>query len=210
MRNDFWAVLLSGDVTPTPRLRAQLQGARVIAADAGMRHAEPLELAPECWIGDFDSAPDTLRAQYGDVQCIPHPVDKDMTDGALAIEHALRQGARSLLLVGALGGRSDHALVHLMQLADLAARGIAALATSGREEAHPLVPGRHVIDLPAGSTFSIIGLDDLKDVTLTGARWPLKGEDLPFSHSRPLSNVAEGQIRLRIGAGRGILIASLG
>ncbi len=210
MRSDFWAILLAGEVAPTERLRAQTRGARVIAADAGMRHAEALELTPECWIGDFDSAPGSLRARYGHVQCISHPADKDMTDGALAIEHALKRGARSLLLIGALGGRSDHALMHLMQLTDLASRGVAALASSGREEAHPLVPGRHVIDLPAGATFSLIGLEDLRDVSLKGARWPLHGEDLPFGHSRPVSNVAEGPLELELGAGRGILLATLG
>ena len=208
MRSDFWVILLSGDITPTERLHAQVQGARVIAADAGMRHAEALGLHPECWIGDFDSAPGELLARHADVPRIAHPADKDMTDGALAIAHALERGARDLLLVGALGGRSDHAMMHLMQLADLAARGIRARASSGMEEALGLAPGEHVIDLPAGSTFSIIGLDDLKDVTLTGARWPLKGEDLPFGHSRPVSNVAEGPVTLHIGAGRGILLAT--
>ena len=209
MRDDFWVILLSGDITPTERLRAQVRGARVIAADAGMRHAQALDLRPECWIGDFDSAPAELLTRHADVPRITHPADKDMTDGALAIAHALEQGARDLLLVGALGGRSDHAMMHLMQLAGLAARGLGARASSGVEEALGLAPGEHTIDLPMGSTFSIIGLDDLKDVTLTGARWPLEGEDLPFGHSRPLSNVAEGPIRLRIGAGRGILLATL-
>ena len=210
MANDFWVILLSGDVTLSERLRAQVKGARVVAADAGMRHAEALGLRPECWIGDFDSAPQELLARHADVPRIAHPADKDMTDGALAIAHALEQGARDLLLVGALGGRSDHALMHLMQLADLAARGIGARASSGTEEALGLAPGDHIIDLPASSTFSIIGLDDLKDVTLNGARWPLKGEDLSFGHSRPVSNVAEGPLTLRIGAGRGILLATVG
>ncbi len=206
-----WAVLLAGELRPTARLRRQLADARVVAADAGLRHAEVLGVSPEVLIGDFDSADAALLARHEDVPRIVHPADKDMTDGALAIEHALEQGAQRLLLVGALGGaRSDHAVMHLLHLADLTRRGIAALASSGLEEAHGLGPGEHVIDLPRGTTFSLLGFESLHDVHLSGARWPLRGETLPFGDSRPLSNVARGgPLKLRIGAGHGVLLAHL-
>ena len=37
-----FAILLGGNLTVTPRLRQQLAGARVIAADSGMTHAAVL------------------------------------------------------------------------------------------------------------------------------------------------------------------------
>ena len=205
-----WAVLLAGEVRPTPRLARQLAGARVLAADAGLRHAAALSVQPELLIGDFDSAHPDLLAAHAHLPRHSHPADKDMTDGALAIEHALAEGAQRLLLIGALGGgRSDHAMMHLLQLAELARRGIAAMASSGHEEAWGLASGEYAIDLPAGSTFSLLAFDDLADVHLAGARWELRGETLPFGHSRPMSNVAEGPMRLRIGSGRGVLLAHL-
>lgn len=204
-----FALLLGGPVAITPRLRRQLEGRRIIAADAGMRHAEPLALRPELWIGDFDSAPPELMERHAAIPRIPFPADKDMTDGALALAAALERGARDILLVGALEGRTDHALAHLLQLADLAARGIRALASSGREEVHGLAPGRHLVDLPAGTRFSILGFSPLKSVMLRGARWPLNDETIPFASTRPLSNIATGPIELDIEAGTGVLIASL-
>ena len=205
-----WAILLAGALRPTPRLSRQLAGARVLAADAGLRHAAALRVQPELLIGDFDSAQPDLLAAHAHLPRHAHPADKDMTDGALAIEHALAEGARQLLLIGALGGeRSDHAMMHLLQLADLARRGIVAMASSGHEEAWGLAPGEHAIDLPAGSTFSLLAFDDLTDVHLAGARWELQGEVLPFGHSRPMSNVAEGPLRLRVGSGHGVLLAHL-
>ena len=44
-----FVVLLGGALTVTPRLRADVAGARVIAADGGMRHAESLGALPELW-----------------------------------------------------------------------------------------------------------------------------------------------------------------
>ena len=51
-----FAILLGGDLTVTPRLKSQIRGARVIAADSGMMHAAALHIMPELWVGDFDSA----------------------------------------------------------------------------------------------------------------------------------------------------------
>ena len=53
-------ILLGGKLVRTPRLDAQMAGARVIAADAGMCHAAMLGVVPELWVGDFDSAPADL------------------------------------------------------------------------------------------------------------------------------------------------------
>mgnify|MGYP001184054706 CR=1 FL=1 len=82
-------ILLGGELSPGPRLAAQIEGARVIAADGGMRHAATLGLVPELWVGDFDSSDTALKARFSGVERVEHPVAKDMTDGELAIEAAL-------------------------------------------------------------------------------------------------------------------------
>ena len=48
-----FVILLSGDLTVTPRLHRQIAGARVIAADSGMKHARTLGIVPELWVGRF-------------------------------------------------------------------------------------------------------------------------------------------------------------
>ncbi len=204
-----WTILLAGDLVPTARLRAQIEGSRFVAADAGMRHATALDVTPEAWIGDFDSAPGHVSHEVPEeIARHVHPRDKDLTDGALAVAHALEAGAERIILAGAFGGRADHVLAHLAQVLELAGRGLDVLATSGLEEAWPLLPGRPAtIDLPPGSTFSLLGFGPLGGVTLSGAQWPLDDADIPFGSTRTLSNVAQGPVSVEIGKGAGLLLA---
>lgn len=204
----LFAVLMGGPLTPTPRLAAQLTGARVVAADGGMRHAEALGVTPEVWVGDFDSTPPDLIAAWPDVVREPYPPAKNETDGEIAVAAALERGAKRLVLAGALGGeRSDHAFMHFLYAARLAETGIDVLLTSGDEEARPLLPGTLDIDLPKSSLFSVLGLDTLAGLTIEGARYPLKDFHLPFGSSRTVSNVAEGPIRLTLSSGRALVLA---
>lgn len=62
-----FVILLGGDLVVTDRLKRQIAGARILAADSGIRHAAALGVEPELWLGDFDSASAELRVQYGHV-----------------------------------------------------------------------------------------------------------------------------------------------
>lgn len=203
-----FVVLLGGALSVTPRLRADVAGARVVAADGGMRHAAGLSLTPELWVGDFDSTPADLVAAWPDIERQPYPVAKNETDGAIAVSVAIERGARNILLAGALGGeRSDHALMHLLHAVSLEEEGFAIKLTSGEEEAWPLLPGAREIDLPKDSLFSVLGLTPLSGLFIENVRYPLADFSLPFGSSRTISNVAEGPIRLSLASGRAILIA---
>ena len=207
-QTEKFVVLLGGALTATPRLAADIAGARFIAADGGMRHAASLGVAPDVWVGDFDSTPPALLAAWPHVERQPYPVAKNETDGAIAVSLAAERGARSLVLAGALGGeRSDHALMHLLQAVSLAEEGFAIKLTSGEEEAWPLLPGTREIDLPKDSLFSVLGLSPLAGLFLSNVRYPLTDFSLPFGSSRTISNVAEGPIRLSLASGRAVLIA---
>ena len=213
-----FAVLLAGPCEPTPVLRDTVAGARAIAADAGMRHAAPLGLTPELWVGDFDGAPGDLLADHADVPRETHPPAKDATDGEIAIDAALARGATRLTIVGAFGGpRVDHALGTLALGLATAERGVTVVMTDGRQWAHPLLPGRPVrIPNPetVGPLVSLIGIGDLRGLTLTGVRWPLTDADVPFGSSLTLSNeavdAATGSVTASLGAGRAWLVRGPG
>lgn len=204
---DF-AILLAGPIEPTERLVRRVHERRVIAADAGMRHAGPLGLTPELWVGDFDSAqfiPEAVDA----IERLSFSRDKDQTDGEIAIETAIERGARNLLLVGALGGpRSDHAFAHLVLALRYAAAGFDVELFDGREEGRPLRPGVPCrLDLAAGTPFSVLKFTDISGLSIQGATYPLGGVDLPFTSILTQSNEALGPITVRIETGRAILLA---
>lgn len=191
----------------TSRLKAQISGARVIAADSGILHAEPLGLAPELWVGDFDSTPPEDMGRFEDIPREAWPSDKDRTDGEIAADAAMARGATQLTFVGGFGGQADHAFGHFMLALALARKGMGVRITSGDEEALPVLAGETRFELPAGSRFSLVALSDLAGLTLEGTRWPLTQAGVPMGSSRTLSNIAEGPVTIRLSSGAAIAIA---
>ena len=206
-----FVILLGGDLTVTDRLRHQIKGARVLAADGGIRHAEPLCVEPELWLGDFDSTSSAMEQQYAHVAKQKFPRAKDMTDGELALEEAFARGASHVILCGAFGGRrTDHTLLHLTMATAQASKGRNIMLTSGVEEAWPLSPGHHSYDFTVGTPFSIINFGTVDGLTITNAEWPLDNVTLPFGSSWTVSNIVCGKLCVTMVSGLAILVANLG
>lgn len=203
-----FAILLGGDLVRTPRLDAQLDGARVIAADSGMRHAQTLGLVPELWVGDFDSEPADLPESLAGVTRKRFPTEKDRTDGEIAVAEALANGATSLILVGAFGGmRADHAFLHLALAIRRAKEGIKVILSSGDQEGYPVLPGTSTFEFGQGTLFSLLGFSHLSGLTITGAKWPLECVEVPFGSSLTVSNEAVATLRVTLAVGRALLLA---
>lgn len=203
-----FTLLLGGDLTPTPRLLMQVGATRVIAADSGIRHAYGLCLEPELWVGDFDSATALLERAYPNTPRERFPAEKDQTDGELAASIAVREGATSLVMVGAFGGlRADHAFLHMTLAMRLAEQGLDVVLTSGSQEGRPLRHARNTFDFAPGTLFSVIGLSELSGLTVTGAKWPLHAVDVPLGSSWTVSNEVSDRLEIDLRAGRGLVIA---
>ena len=203
-----FVILLGGELVLTPRVKDALAGARVIAADSGMRHAAALNVEPELWTGDFDSVPQQLLADWPDTPREIFPAGKDKTDGELAVEAALIRGATSLVLAGAFGGaRADHAYLHLALAVRLFESGVPTSLTDGAQEGHPLPLGLSRFDYAPGTLFSVIGFSELVGLSVRGARWPLHRVIVPFGSSLTISNEVTGELQFELESGRAMLIA---
>ncbi|MFK7791498.1 MAG: thiamine diphosphokinase [Devosiaceae bacterium] len=208
--NNPFTILLAGDITPSPRLSGQVQGTRIIACDGGIRHAKTLGLQPEVWVGDFDSALESDKADFANLPTQAHPQKKNATDGQIAMEEALVRGADGLILVGAFGGRTDHSFAIMTQACALAETGTPVLLTDGREEAVVLSPSPRTFDYSGGTQFSVLAFTDLTGLTLTGAVWPLEERDMPFGDTLTISNEVAGTMSAKLRGGRALLIAQIG
>lgn len=182
-------ILVGGRLVLTDALQALPRPDLVIAADGGGRHAAALGVDVDTWVGDFDSSDGLTLNAPREV----HPRAKDETDAELAVLIARERGATDLVFLGAFGGRFDHAAALVLGGVRLAREGLRVILHSGDESGYPLLPGADVgLDLPHGTTLSVLALSDLHGLTLEGTRWPLRKADVPLGSGWTVSNEAAG------------------
>jgi len=161
----------------------------MIACDGGLRHCHMLGICPNCIVGDLDSAPPELLANYKHVPLIKFPPEKDFSDLELAISHAIEIGACSIEILGALGGRIDHQLanIHVVAASPVPAvlRDENTFVKIIKSEFEPTIfyknDGNILTLLPLTST--------AEGIVTEGLKYPLKDESLPVGYARGLSNV---------------------
>ncbi len=177
----------------------------VLAADGGARFLEGLGVRPDAVVGDFDSLDDAgaRRLEAAGVELVRHPVRKDVTDGELAVDEALRRGAGEVVLAGATGAL-DHTLGHLAILRRLAARRVAArLVAPDLSVAVLQAPAAVTLAAPAGVRVSVVPLGGDAVVSLAGLDYPLDHGHLPADACLGLGNhvVSAGESVIEVHAG---------
>ncbi len=196
-------ILAAGDLSITPRVRALAgETSLVVAADGGARHAVTLGLTVTQWVGDFDSSDGIIL----DAPRQTFPTEKDSTDLELALISAKSLGATSATILGAFGGRFDHALGIALLAARETKQGFVVGLESGSEAAWIIV-NQHSIPLETGQTFSVLALQNCTGLTIQNAKWNLENAVLEFGSSLGISNIALGKIKVRLESGCGLLIA---
>ena len=209
-------VFLDGEYSD-PAWHRDLAGSAdiLLAADGGARFLAELGMTPAAVVGDFDSLDEAtaVRLQDEGVELLRHPVRKDVTDGELAVEEAVRRGAGEVLLAGATGAL-DHTLGHLAILRSLAARAIAAYLVAPDLTVTVLTaPAVVALAAPAGARVSIAPVGETATVTLTGLDYPLERGLLPADACLGIGNhvAAGGDARIELHDGCVVvLVASAG
>lgn len=197
----------------------------VIAADAGADALRSCGIAPDVFCGDADSATGESAAWARSVARadIEFPSEKYATDLALAISCACHEAARrnarlELTLTGVTGGRPDHALAVVGQLArnaDASPRivedGFECRLLSPSGTACWELGGAHV---PAagveGTLFSAIPVAEGTMLSERGFKWELDHRELPLLGDEGISNVvtsATASVECHAGAVAAFLLA---
>lgn len=183
-------------IAGSPEYLAQetVAGDYIIACDAGYAHALAAGIVPDLAMGDFDSFHGTVRPptrviRFGSV--------KDDSDTMLAVRHALGEGYRRFLLLGALGGRPDHQYANLCAGAFIAESGGDCRIAGKDCDIYFIKNGRLNLEKKEGcflSVFSFSGLS--RGVSLEGVKYPLSGaqlsSDCPIGLSNEFASPAAG------------------
>ena len=99
----------------------------VIAADAGLEVLRPLHISPNAVVGDLDTVDKKVLEEYQnqpDIEFEIHKPEKDETDTELALLTAARQGCEAVDILGALGGRMDHAIGNIQLMYQFFCQGM--------------------------------------------------------------------------------------
>lgn len=165
--------------TGTVRI-VRTDGDFVIAADAGVRHLEPLGLEADLTVGDFDSL--GHLPEFRNV--VIHPVEKDDTDTMLAVKEGIARGYRRFVILGALGGRLDHTLASLQTLAYLDSHGAEGYLLGDGKVVTLLSDESVAFDRTYRGILSLFCVGDQANVTIEGLKYPL--HDYPMTCDFPI------------------------
>jgi thiamine pyrophosphokinase len=183
-------------------------GSAIVVADGGAEHALRLGLSIDVAVGDFDSlsASDMEAVDRAHTRVVRHERTKDATDLELALDLALEQDPRRILVFGSGSGRADHTFGQLQLLAADAYRSVEIDAQLGPATIH-VVRGERSLSGRPGELISLFALHGpALGVVTKGLVYPLRGETLAPGSSRGVSNVF-AEPEARITATHGVLLA---
>jgi thiamine pyrophosphokinase len=170
----------------------------LIGCDRGALFLVRHGFTPDLAIGDFDSVSDDER-QFIKLNCKQYidydPIDKDLTDTAIAIEKALAYSTSGdeIIILGAIGTRIDHTLanIHLLRVAVDQGVNCKIVDTNNEiiliKKPTKLVKGNysHVSILPITNTVT--------GVSLHGFAYPLYRATLTIGQTLGVSNIMVAQ-----------------
>jgi len=202
------ACVFCSGVLSNPERAARIANASdlVIAADGGTAHLANLGLRPDAIVGDMDSLKSSAVWDGEDIARLTYPSDKDKSDAELAVEYALAQGCRRIILLAATGKRLDHTLGNVA----LAARypGCVAIADGDFTLMAVSESGKCLLSGRIGATVSLIPCGDSGvRVTTRGLKYALDCEPLAFA-THGLSNQLS-QTEARVSVEGGVLLVCI-
>ena len=177
----------------------------IVCADSGYSFAKKAGLTPNLIIGDFDSLKEELPQNTEVVKLNTH---KDDTDTEHCVMECIRRGYKDFLLLGSIGGRTDHTFANIATLAFLSEYNYNSIARNNGEEIRILKEGSYEMNNKKGLIFSVFpyGCESV-NVTYKGAEYMLNNKTLTYNVSRGISNVfVDDEAEITINRGRAILL----
>ena len=168
----------------------------IIGVDKGLEFLYRHEIRPDYIVGDFDSVSRDVVDYYREEADVPirefNPV-KDASDTEIALRLCLGLNRKEIWILGGTGKRIDHLWANVQCLQIALAAGADARIMDSHNQIRLLNQGITLKRSEAfGKYFSLFPLELPVDaLTITGAKYPLKGHFLKPEDSLCVSNEFE-------------------
>ena len=170
----------------------------IVAVDAGLEILSHLHIVPDEVVGDLDSVDPLVLREYKDNPSVAfeiHKPEKDETDTELALLTAAKCGYNSVDLLGALGGRMDHAISNIQLLYQFYKQGMDVSIYDAQNRLYLLGSGKVFRKSEIyGRYISFVPLTEVVEgLTLKGFKYPLNRRRIVLGTSLCISNELNGE-----------------
>lgn len=167
---------------------------------------------PNVAIGDFDSVTrEELKGIQKNVSDVKqYPPEKDFTDTELAVDYALTQKPKEIVIYGGVGTRIDHTLANIGLLERCWNAGVSAAIVNETNEIRLYGRGRTILDKRGEYRYvSVLPISESVTISLIGLKYPLKRKTIKFGMTLGVSNeFASKQATITIHRGKALIIQS--
>jgi len=182
------ALILANGKSPSKRLfqKILVSADLFICADGGANTAARFGCTPDLIIGDFDSIKKKTIEHFSNVD-MKRLQDQNSTDLEKALTAALQKKCKEIVVLGATGGRLDHALGNLSALIKFSGKvHIIFIDNTGK-----FIAVHQSIEFcfPVGTIISLLPLSRCSGIVTKGLKWNLKNELLELGVRESTSNV---------------------
>jgi thiamine pyrophosphokinase len=157
-----------------------------VCADGGANAAAKLGVVPDLIIGDLDSILPATVKKFSGVTA-RRIADQNSTDLEKALTWALKNGYKTVRVLGATGGRLDHTVGNLSALVKFS-RKLAVTFHDADGDIFVVGTERH-FDVAAGTTVSLLPMTLCEGVMTRGLKWELRYESLALGQREGTSNL---------------------
>jgi thiamine pyrophosphokinase len=195
------ALILANGNPPSKRLfKKYLASANwFICADGGANTAAHFGCAPNLIIGDFDSVQKESLRVFSKVE-LQKLKDQNSTDLEKALTAAIRKKCTEIVVLGATGGRLDHAIGNLSALAKFSRKTTIKFIDDTGE----FIPVGHKLEimLPIGTGISLLPLSRCSAIVTRGLKWNLNNESLQLGIRESTSNIiVSSHVNIKVRSG---------
>jgi thiamine pyrophosphokinase len=186
------AIIIAGGTPPSLELlnEEMKDSDLIICADSGANCLFNYKICPQYLLGDFDSIDKEVFNYFSKINCSieSYPMDKDYTDTELALIKAEELGANIIAFLGCSGTRLDHTLGNIGLLLKCLNKNIKSYIRDEHNYVELINNSVTISGMPE-KNFSLLAYNSpVKNLTIEGAKFPLKNYDLQVGDSLTVSN----------------------